>query len=214
VIKLLISFKNAPYPSFVPTLDSGALRQIGAAYVAAVRRIAASVPSPSGSRRPDERQRVTDKMPSNYYFVGLIHLALPNAKIIHVVRDPVDTCFSCFSKLFSAEQNHTYEMGELGRYYRRYEQLMAHWRRVLPPERMLEIRYEEVVADVEKQARRIISHCDLAWDDRCLSFHQTDRPVRTASATQVRQPIYKSAVGRWKVYEQYLGPLLDALQAR
>jgi hypothetical protein len=151
-------------------------------------------------------------MPSNYYFAGLVHLALPNAKIIHIMRDPVDTCVSCFSKLFSAEQNHTYDLAELGRYYRRYEQLMAHWRRVLPEGRMLDVRYEDVVADLEGQARRIIAYCGLPWDDRCLSFHATDRPVRTASATQVRQPIYTSAVGRWKAYEQFLGPLLKELQ--
>ena len=136
---------------------------------------------------------------------------LPNAKIIHTMRDPVDTCVSCFSKLFTAEQNHTYDLGELGRYYRRYRQLMDHWRRVLPPGRILDVRYEDVVADLDTQARRIISHCGLAWDDRCLSFHETDRPVRTASATQVRQPIYKSAVGRWRVYEEFLGPLLTEL---
>ena len=117
-------------------------------------------------------QRVTDKMPSNYYFAGLIHLALPNAKIIHAMRDPVDTCVSCFSKLFSAEQNHTYDLGELGRYYRRYERLMAHWRRVLPAGRILDVRYEDVVGDLESQARRIIAHCGLPWDDRCLSFHR------------------------------------------
>ena len=187
------------YPDFVPSLDAQALRQIGARYVAEVRKLA-----PTG-------ERVTDKMPSNYYFAGLIHLALPNAKIIHSVRNPVDTCISCFSKLFSAEQNHTYDLAELGRYYRRYERLMAHWRRVLPAQSILEVRYEDVVADLEGQARRIIAYCDLPWDARCLSFHETERPVRTASATQVRQPIYKSAVNRWRVYEGQLAPLLDAL---
>ncbi len=187
------------YPDFVPALDAAALRQIGARYIADVRKLA-----PSG-------ERVTDKMPSNYYFAGLIHLALPNAKIIHSVRNPVDTCISCFSKLFTAEQNHTYDLTELGRYYKRYEQLMAHWRRVLPAQAILDVRYEDVVADLEKQARRIIEYCGLPWDDRCLSFHETERPVRTASATQVRQPIYKSAVGRWRVYELQLAPLLRAL---
>jgi hypothetical protein len=141
----------------------------------------------------------------------LIRLALPNAKIIHSMRDPVDTCISCFSKLFTAEQNHTYDLGELGRYYKGYEKLMAHWRRVLPRASILDVRYEDVVADLEKAARRIIAHCGLPWDERCLSFHETDRPVRTASATQVRQPIYKSAIGRWRVYEEQLGPLLSAL---
>jgi tetratricopeptide (TPR) repeat protein len=203
-----------PYPAFVPALDGSELRQIGAAYVAAVRKLAPSGSSAAEGIRLEGHQRVTDKMPANYYFAGLIHLALPNAKIIHTVRDPVDTCISCFSKLFNDEQDHTYDLGEIGRYYRRYEQLMAHWRRVLPAGRMLEVRYEEVVADLEKQARRILSYCDLAWDDRCLSFHQTDRPVRTASATQVRQPLYNSAVGRWRSYEQYLGSLLEALRVR
>jgi hypothetical protein len=192
------------YPQFVPALDAAALKAIGRRYEMLVRKLVGT--KGAGS------ERVTDKMPSNYYFAGLIHLALPNAKIIHTVRDPVDTCVSCFSKLFSAEQNHTYDLAELGRYYRRYEKLMAHWRRVLPEGRMLDVRYEDVVADLEGQVRRIIAYCGLPWDDRCLSFHATDRPVRTASATQVRQPIYTSAVGRWKAYEPYLGPLLKELQ--
>jgi tetratricopeptide (TPR) repeat protein len=193
------------YPDFVAALDGAALREIGARYVALLREQAAK-------HGRAEAERITDKMPSNYYFAGLIHLALPNAAIIHTIRDPVDTCLSCFSKLFAAEQNHTYDLGELGRYYKRYERLMAHWRAVLPAGRILDVRYEDVVADLEGQARRIIAHCGLPWHDRCLSFHETDRPVRTASATQVRQPIYKSAVGRWRVYEEHLGPLLRALE--
>jgi tetratricopeptide (TPR) repeat protein len=188
------------YPEFVPALDPAALKAIGARYVRLLRELAS------------QGERVTDKMPSNYYFAGLIHLALPNAKIVHTVRDPVDTCISCFSKLFTAEQNHTYDLAELGRYYARYERLMAHWRRVLPADRILDVRYEDVVADLEREARRIIDHCGLPWDDRCLSFHETDRPVRTASATQVRQPIYKNAVGRWRVYEEFLDPLLQELR--
>ncbi|WP_128971186.1 tetratricopeptide repeat-containing sulfotransferase family protein [Bradyrhizobium tropiciagri] len=196
-----------PYPEFVPALDEAALRQIGRDYVARLGEIARREASTTV-------QRVTDKMPSNYYFLGLIHLALPQAKIIHAVRDPVDTCVSCFSKLFSAEQNHTYDLGELGRYYRRYERLMAHWCRVLPAGSVLDVRYEDVVGDLESQARRIIAHCGLPWDDRCLSFHRTERPVRTASATQVRKPIYRSAVGRWRVYEDQLEPLLTALGGR
>jgi tetratricopeptide (TPR) repeat protein len=193
-----------PYPEFVPALDAAAIGKIGARYLSSVRALAAK----HGVANPE---RITDKMPSNYYFAGLIHLALPNARIIHTVRDPVDTCISCFSKLFSAEQNHTYDLAELGRYYKRYERLLAHWRRVLPKGRILDVRYEDVVADLDGQARRIIAHCDLPWDDRCLAFHKTDRPVRTASATQVRQPIYKSAVGRWRVYERHLDPLRNAL---
>ena len=196
------------YPDFVPALDANGVAQIGARYVAELRALVAR----HGSADDIERvTRITDKMPSNYYFLGLVHLALPNAKIIHSMRDPVDTCVSCFSKLFSAEQHHTYDLAELGRYYARYQRLMAHWRRVLPPGSFLDVRYEDVVADLEGQARRIIAYCGLPWDERCLSFHQTERPVRTASATQVRQPIYRSAVGRWRVYENELEPLLRAL---
>jgi tetratricopeptide (TPR) repeat protein len=187
------------YPDFVPALDASNLRQMGARYIAGVRKLA-----PTG-------ERVTDKMPANFYFAGLIHLALPNAKIIHSIRDPIDTCVSCFTKLFTAEQNPTYDLAEVGRYYKHYSQLMAHWRRILPAQSMLQVHYEEVVADLEGQARRILAYCGLPWDQRCLSFHETDRPVRTASASQVRQPLYKSAVGRWRDYEDDLGPLLAAL---
>jgi tetratricopeptide (TPR) repeat protein len=187
------------YPYFVPPLDRSELRNIGEQYLAAI------------GRRAPTAEHITDKMPSNFLFVGLIYLALPNAKIIHTMRDPVDTCVSCFSKLFAHGQEFTYELGELGRYYKRYERLMAHWRSVLPAGRILDVRYEDVVADLETQARRILAYCELPWDDRCLSFHKTERPVRTASVMQVRQPIYKSAVGRWRDYEEFLGPLLEAL---
>jgi tetratricopeptide (TPR) repeat protein len=196
--------KSAPYPELIPSLDRAALHQIGARYAAMLRELAASHGAPTA-------ERITNKMPSNYYFAGLIHLALPNAKIIHTIRDPLDTCMSCFSRLFTEEQNYTYDLGELGRYYQRYERLMAHWRRVLPVGSVLDVRYEDVVAALETQARRIIGYCALPWDNRCLSFHETDRPVRTASATQVRQPIYKSAIGRWRVYEEHIEPLLNGL---
>jgi len=188
------------YPSYVPALDGSALKGIGARYLAET------------SKDIGEHDHVTDKMPSNYALVGLIHLALPNAKIIHTMRDPVDTCVSCFSILFTHGQEFTYDLAELGRYYKRYERLMAHWHRVLPAGRILDVHYEEVVTDLEGQARRIIAHCGLPWDDRCLSFHETERPVRTASFMQVRQPIYKKAVGRWREYEEFLGPLLAALE--
>ena len=134
---------------------------------------------------------ITDKMPANYIFAGLIHLALPRPFIIHTVRDPVDTCISCFSKLFTGVQNYTYDLAELGRYYRRYQRLMEHWKRVLPQGRILDVHYENVVSDLEGQARRIIAHCGLEWDARCLLFNTIDRPITTASKLQVRQPIYQ-----------------------
>jgi Sulfotransferase family len=129
-----------------------------------------------------------------------------------VHRDPVDNCLSAFSKLFANAQEHTFDLAELGRYYRAYAALLAHWRRVLPAGVMLEVKYEDLVTDFAPQVRRIVAYCGLEWDERCLAFHLTQRPVRTASAIQVRQPIYQNAVGRWLYYEPWLGPLLEALR--
>jgi tetratricopeptide (TPR) repeat protein len=190
---------SATFPESAANWTSEDYRDLGARYLAEVERLA-----------PDAA-RISDKMPKNFMHAGLIHLALPNAAIVHTVRDPVDTCLSSFSRLYTAEQHYTYDLAELGRYYRHYEALMAHWRRVLPPGRILDVRYEDVVADLEGQARRILAHCGLEWDERCLSFHKTVRPVLTWSATQVRQPIYVSAVGRWRVHEEFIAPLLAEL---
>jgi Flp pilus assembly protein TadD len=195
----ICSAGNASFPAGMVKISGERLRALGARYVADL------------PRRAPKATLVIDKMPSNFLFAGLIHLALPNARIIHAVRDPVDTCMSCFAKLFAAGQYHTYDLAELGRYYRGYQALMQHWHAILPPGRILDVCYEDVVADLEGQARRIIAHCALSWDDSCLSFHKTDRPVRTASATQVRQPIYRNAIGRWRAHEQLLAPLLAAL---
>jgi tetratricopeptide (TPR) repeat protein len=188
------------FPEAVATMSGEELRQVGTRYVTAISALAPAA------------DRVADKMPGNFYFVGLIHLALPNARIIHARRDPVDTCLSCFSILFVDDSNrYTYDLAELGRFYRAYDSLMAHWRTVLPPGVMIEVQYEEVVDELEKQARQIIAHCGLEWDDTCLAFHKTRRPVRTSSFAQVRQPIYNSSVGRWRAYRNHLRPLLDAL---
>ncbi|HEY5106631.1 MAG TPA: sulfotransferase [Caulobacteraceae bacterium] len=189
------------FPESIGGLKDRDIGLIGARYVQRLRRHSKSA------------RRISDKMPANYFFVGLIHLALPNARIIHVMRDPADTCLSCFSKLFATEQNHTYDLAELGRYYRKYAQLMEHWREVLPPGRMLEIRYEDVVADLEGSARRLIEHCGLRWNPRCLAFHETSRPVRTASAHQVRRPLYATSLGRWESYRAHLAPLVAELGA-
>jgi hypothetical protein len=138
-------------------------------------------------------------------------MALPNAKIIHSVRDPIDTCLSCYSKLFTSGQHFAYDLAELGRYYRGHRQLMSHWRSALPAQAMLDVQYENVVDDLEGQARRLIEYCGLPWDDRCIAFHKTERPVRTASAVQVRQPIFRTSVERWRRYEEWLGPLIREL---
>jgi len=187
------------FPEMLPFMTDDDFGALGQTYVERVRASAASV------------DRIVDKMPSNFLFVGLIHLALPRARIIHVKRDPVDTCLSCFSLLFSEEQPFAYDLAEVGRYYKAYEALMAHWRAVLPQGAMLELQYEDLVKDLEGQARRLIQYCGLDWDQRCLSFHGTRRPVKTASVAQVRAPINSDSVGRWRLYGTRLMPLLDVL---
>lgn len=157
--------------------------------------------------------RVTDKLLTNYYFVGMLATLFPNAKIIHTMRNPVDTCLSSFTKLYKDDMPHSYDLRELGRYYNKYRQLMAHWRRVLPKGFMLETQYEDVVADKETKAREIIAFLGLPWDDRCLNFHETDRPVKTASVSQVRKPMYTTSVERWRRYGDGLKPLIEALEA-
>ena len=185
-------------------LDHDRLERLGVDYRSRLRSAAHAADT-------IDAERITDKMLANYCFAGLIHLALPNARIIHTRRDPIDTCMSCFSKLFAAEIPYAYEFGEFGRYYRAYDTLMTHWRAVLPPATILDVQYEELVSEFEPQARRILAHCSLDWDPACLSFYRTERPVRTASVVQVRQPIYQSSVGRWRPAPEYLRPLLDGL---
>ena len=156
--------------------------------------------------------RVTDKLLTNYYFVGILLTLFPKAKFIHTKRNPIDTCLSAYTKLFKDDMPHSYDLSELGRYYLMYEELMAHWREVLPEGVLIDAVYEDVVADTENQAKRLIAHCGLEWDDVCLAFHKSKRPVKTASVAQVRQPVYNSSVERWKRYERQLQPLIEALK--
>lgn len=158
-----------------------------------------------------DKKRVTDKLLTNYFFVGLLHLLFPQAKFINTRRDPVDTCLSGFTKLFKDDMPHSYDLGELGRYYRAYDSLMQHWEKVLPKGVIQVVEYENVVADTEKAARELIDFIGLEWDDACLDFHKSKRPVKTASVAQVRKPIYKSSVKRWKKYGDGLQPLVDAI---
>lgn len=154
---------------------------------------------------------ITDKMPSNFMLLGLISAVLPNAKIIHVSRDAMDTCLSCFTRLFERSQYQSYDLQELGRYYNGYAKLMRHWQSVLPEQSFYTISYESLVNDPEAQARALIDYCGLPWDDACLSFHSAKRRVRTASVTQVRQPMYSTSVAKWKHYEKQLAPLVQIL---
>lgn len=158
-----------------------------------------------------DAKRVTDKLLTNYFFVGLIHLLFPKAKIINTLRDSVDTCLSGFTKLFKDDMPHSYDLGELGRYYAEYAKLMEHWKHVLPRGVMTSVVYEDVVNDTEKAAMKLIEFIGLEWNDKCLDFHNSERPVKTASVAQVRKPIYKSAVNRHKKYGDKLRPLIDAI---
>ncbi len=190
--------RKKPFPEFVDGLDAMQWRQLGEAYG---RQLSARATA----------RRIIDKMPSNFFHAGLIHLALPNARIIHVRRDAADTCLSCYTKMFSAPQQFAYDLRELGSFHLAYQKLMAHWRAVLPASRFIEVDYEDFVADLEAQARRLLEFCGLEWDAACLRYAETKRVVRTASAAQVRRPLYHSSIGRAQRYRKYLAPLYDAL---
>jgi tetratricopeptide (TPR) repeat protein len=189
------------FPQGAPAATVDHLQKIGAEYIGRLRALA-----------PPEITRIVDKMPGNFHHVGLIHLALPHARIVHARRSPADTCFSCFATLFAAPHPYSYDLGELASYYAAYQELMQHWRSVLPDGVMLEVEYETLVANFEEQSRRLLAHCGLEWQPACLDFYKTERLVHTASATQVRQPIYSTSIGRWRPYQQWLDPLLQGLQ--
>lgn len=155
--------------------------------------------------------RVIDKLPSNFKNLGLIHAALPAARFIHLERHPLDTCLSIYFQGFSAAHAYATDLTDLAHYYREYRRLMAHWRASLPPHLLLEIRYESLVDDPEFWTRRMLAHLGLSWDPRCLEFHRTERLVLTASNWQVRQPIGKASIGRWRHYARHLEPLRQAL---
>ncbi|MGB5591168.1 MAG: sulfotransferase [Gammaproteobacteria bacterium] len=158
----------------------------------------------------EDALRITDKLPFNYTLTGIIRLMLPRARIIHCVRDPRDTCISCYTTSFQSDRGFTCDLAELGETYRLYWQLMRHWRSVLPGG-LFEIRYEDLVRDVEHEARRMIDYVGLEWSEECLNFHLNQRKVITASMTQVRQPAYQSSVGRWQRYADHIQPLLHSL---
>ena len=155
------------------------------------------------------QSRTTDKWLENYEHLGLIAMSLPNATIIHCQRDPRDQLLSCWSLLFSQNQEYAYDPGDLVRFYRAYQRLMDHWRRVLPPGRVLEIKYEALVADPEGHSRRLLDHCGLEWDEDVLRFWESRRPVKSASMFQVREPIYDHSIGRWKPFAEHMPALFE-----
>jgi tetratricopeptide (TPR) repeat protein len=187
------------FPAGIVALAGDAFQGLGAAYAG---KLTALCPS---------ALRITDKLPLNFQLIGLIRLMLPQARIVHVRRDPLDTCFSCYSVLFGDDLDFSCDLADLGRYYRGYESLMEHWRAVLPEGAMLELAYEDLVGDLEAGARRLVAYCGLDWDARCLAFHETARSVVTASTLQVRRPLYDTSVGRAARFAPWLEPLQRSL---
>lgn len=183
------------YMDTVDPADETLFSDIGKAYVERLRKFDANA------------LRVTDKMPGNFFYVGLIHLALPDAKFIYSQRNPMDICLSNYSRLFVETMPFAYDLEELGHYYNCCDRLMEHWKKILPPGTILDFKYEEVVEDLDSQSRRLIDFCGLDWQDSCLEFYKNDRMVRTASIAQVRTPIYKSSVAKWERFRKHLEPL-------
>jgi tetratricopeptide (TPR) repeat protein len=185
------------YPKTVLDLRSKDFRGYGQQYMEETRKF-----------RATNRPFFTDKLPNNFSHVGLMHLILPNAKIINARRHPCDSCLGAYKQLFGEGQNFTYDMLELAAYYRQYHATMQHWHRVLPG-KVLDVHYEETVTDLETQVRRILEHCGLPFEEACVRFHETQRAVKTASSEQVRRPLYTDALGYWRRYEQHLGLWLE-----
>jgi len=189
------------FPETLENWSDDALQRLGQRYIDRIRDLA------------PQATHVVDKLPANFTHIGLIHLMFPNARIVHAMRDPMDSCFSCYSRLFSGNNlGYTYNLGAVARYWVSYHQLMQHWHRALPPGRILDVSYESMVSDFENQARRVVEYLGLPWDERCLGFHDNQRIVKTASVAQVRRPIYRTSVARWKPYERHLGALFEVVK--
>ncbi len=192
--------KSATYHDMLACMSADDLRELGEHYLERTR-----------VHRKLGRPFFIDKMPNNFAHIGLIHLALPNAKIIDARRQPMACCFSIFKQHFARGQNFAYSLDDLARYYADYVAMMAHFDTVLPG-RIHRANYESMVANTESEIHRLLDYCGLPFAAACLRFFENDRPVRTASSEQVRQPIYTSGVGQWRHYEPWLGPLRTALE--
>ena len=200
-ISAIIGRLDGNYPEILQDLDPEVFEALGEEYLDETRAF----------RRLD-RPYFIDKMPENFRHVGLIHLMLPNARIIDARRHPLGCCFSIFRQDFESDYAFGYELTDLGRYYHDYVELMAHYDRILP-RKIHRLFYEKMIEHPEAETRRLLAYLGLPFDDACLRFHENRRPVRTASSEQVRQPIFKSAVDQWRNYEPWLDPLKNALGA-
>jgi hypothetical protein len=187
------------YPDGGASLTAEAARKLGEGYIEATRL-----------HRKLGRRFFIDKMPNNFLYLGLICLILPNARIIDARRHPLATCFSAFKQHFAQGQAFSYDLADLGRYYRDYVDLMAHFDAALPG-RVMRVIYEDMIEDTEGQVRRLLQRLGLPFEPACLTFYETDRAVRTVSSEQVRRPIFRDGLEQWRNYEPWLGPLKDAL---
>jgi hypothetical protein len=193
-----INDESPLYPQVLGTLSAEQLRSFGADYLANTRIYRSG------------KAFFIDKMPNNFRHLGLIHLILPNARIIDARREPMACCFSNFKQLFANGQEFTYSLADIGRYYRSYVELMDHWDEVLPG-KILRMQHEQVVDDLEGSVRRLLDFCGLDFEPACLEFYKNERSVRTASSEQVRRPIFKEGLDQWRNFAPWLGPLTEAL---
>lgn len=192
-------------------LDADTIRRGADCDLAAVGRAYVDSTRPNTASKP----RFVDKMPLNFFYIGFIALALPRAKIVCLRRHPLDSCLSLYRQLFAVTfsyYNFAYDLGDSARYYARFDRLMRHWRNVLPG-RVLEVQYESLVADQERETRRLLEYCELPWESATLRFERNAAPVATASSVQVRSPLYSTSVGRWRRYESQLAPAMAELRA-
>ena len=186
------------YPYVIADMSSEELSKLGYKYIESIRKLAG------------ENKYITDKMPHNFQHIGFIKAILPNAKIVHCTRDPMDNCLSIFKNYFTTGHQYSYDMTELGQYYKLYQNLMRHWEQILPGF-IYHLSYENLIVDQETETRKLLEFCGLPWEENCLSFHKTKRKVNTASNAQVRQPIYKDSVKLSERYGDILKPLQDAI---
>ena len=191
--------RDIPYPGLLQTLQPGALQSLGEDYIRRTR-----------VHRKLGRRFFIDKMPNNFQHMALIHLILPKAKIIDARRHPMGACFSAFKQHFDRGQDFSYDLEDLGAYYRDYVALMAHVDQVLPG-RVHRVIYEDMVEDTETEIRRLLDYCGLPFEKSCLTFYETKRSVRTVSSEQVRRPIFREGLDQWRNYEPYLETLKTAL---
>jgi len=187
------------YPEALTRFGADEFAQLGDQYLDSTKRHRSGSPF------------FTDKMPNNFASIGLLQLILPNAKVINARRHPLDSCMGSYKQLFFKGQAFTYDLIELGEYYLEYQRMMDYWHSILPG-RVLDVHYEQMVVDQERQTRRLLEFCGLEWQDNCLRFYETERAVNTASSEQVRQPIYSKSINSWRRFEPQLASLIEVLE--